>query len=286
MPGWIAGIDDWAKETETTHYALPKNIERFSQAVLDEKTKKGGTPPSHPVFSAIEELTAQALTLEDILFTRAVYEIRRTITQEKQNQGEMGFDDLLTWLDNALHQENGALLAQTLRRRFPVAMIDEFQDTDPQQYRIFRTIYQENTGDNGTPADPYGLLFIGDPKQAIYAFRGADIFTYIKARQDVSAHYTLGTNFRSAKTMVDSVNKLFLQADEPFCFKQIPFQPVSSAPDNDEAAFIIGGKTQPAVQFWWQAAEGVSSGDYERTMAGVCAGRSATGWMPDKTARH
>ena len=67
----------------------------------------------------------------------------------------------------------------------------------------------ENTGDNGTPADPYGLLFIGDPKQAIYAFRGADIFTYIKARQDVSAHYTLGTNFRSAKTMVDSVNKLF-----------------------------------------------------------------------------
>ncbi|MBC6659965.1 UvrD-helicase domain-containing protein, partial [Morganella morganii] len=218
-------------------------------------------------------LTAQALTLEDVLFTRAVYEIRRTITQEKQARGEMGFDDLLTRLDNALHQENGVLLAQTLRRRFPVAMIDEFQDTDPQQYRIFRTIYQENTGDNGTPADPYGLLFIGDPKQAIYAFRGADIFTYIKARRDVSAHYTLGTNFRSAKTMVDSVNNLFLQADEPFCFKQIPFQPVSSAPDNDDAAFIIGGKTQPAVQFWWQAAEGVSSGDYERTMAGVCAGQ-------------
>ena len=278
VPGWIAGINDWAEEEETTHYALPKNLERFSQAVLDEKTKKGGTPPSHPVFSAIETLTEQALTLEDVLFTRAVYEIRQTITEEKQTRGEMGFDDLLTRLDNALRQENGALLAQTLRRRFPVAMIDEFQDTDPQQYRIFRTIYQETAyqetaGDNGTPAEPYGLLFIGDPKQAIYAFRGADIFTYIKARRDVSAHYTLGTNFRSAKTMVDSVNKLFLQADEPFCFKQIPFQPVSSAPANDDAAFVIAGKTQPAVQFWWQAAEGVSSGDYERTMAGVCAGQ-------------
>lgn len=69
------------------------------------KKPKGGTPPSHPVFSAIEELTAQALTLEDILFTRAVYEIRRTITQEKQNRGEMGFDDLLTrWITRCIRK--------------------------------------------------------------------------------------------------------------------------------------------------------------------------------------
>ncbi|GAA0351087.1 exodeoxyribonuclease V subunit beta [Morganella psychrotolerans] len=275
VPGWIAGINAWAEERVTTHYALPKNLERFSQAVLCEKTKKGGTSPSHPVFSAIETLAEQALTLEDVLFTRAVYEIRQTIAQEKQIHGEMGFDDLLTRLDEALRRENGALLAQTLRKRFPVAMIDEFQDTDPQQYRIFRTIYQDDAAhrDEDVQAEPRGLLFIGDPKQAIYAFRGADIFTYIKARQDVSAHYTLGTNYRSAKTMVDGVNKLFLQADEPFCFKQIPFQPVMPAPGSDEPAFVIDGKIQPAMQFWWQSAEGVSSGDYERTMAVVCAGQ-------------
>ncbi|MEM7990754.1 UvrD-helicase domain-containing protein, partial [Morganella morganii] len=76
-----------------------------------------------------------------------------------------------------------------------------------------------------------GLLFIGDPKQAIYAFRGADIFTYIKARQDVFFFYYIGTNLIYSLYLVVSVNKLFLQADEPFCFKQIPFQPVSSAPD-------------------------------------------------------
>ena len=275
VPGWIAGINAWAEERVTTHYALPKNLERFSQAILCEKTKKGGTSPSHPVFSAIETLAEQALTLEDVLFTRAVYEIRQTIVQEKQIHGEMGFDDLLTRLDEALRRENGALLAQTLRKRFPVAMIDEFQDTDPQQYRIFRTIYQDDVAhcDDDTQTDTHGLLFIGDPKQAIYAFRGADIFTYIKARKDVSAHYTLGTNYRSAKTMVDGVNKLFLQADEPFCFKQIPFQPVMPAPGSDKSAFVIDGKIQPAMQFWWQGEEGVSSGDYERTMAGVCAGQ-------------
>jgi ATP-dependent exoDNAse (exonuclease V) beta subunit len=72
---------------------------------------------------------------------------------------------------------------------FPVAMIDEFQDTDPQQYRIFAV----SGGSSRTP-----LLLIGDPKQAIYAFRGADIFTYMKARSDVAAHYTLDTNWRSS----------------------------------------------------------------------------------------
>ncbi|MGE9627468.1 UvrD-helicase domain-containing protein, partial [Escherichia coli] len=88
---------------------------------------------------------------------------------------------------------------------------DEFQDTDPQQYRIFRRIWQHQPDT--------ALLLIGDPKQAIYAFRGADIFTYMKARSEVSAHYTLDTNWRSAPGMVNSVNTLFSQMDDAFMFR-------------------------------------------------------------------
>jgi exodeoxyribonuclease V beta subunit len=97
---------------------------------------------------------------------------------------------MLSRLDAALCSENGEALAAAIRARFPVAMIDEFQDTDPQQYRIFRRIWRQQPDT--------ALLLIGDPKQAIYAFRGADIFTYMKARSEVDAHYTLDTNWRSS----------------------------------------------------------------------------------------
>lgn len=87
--------------------------------------------------------------------------------EEKRRRAEMGFDDMLLRLDAALQAEaGGERLATLIREQFPVALIDEFQDTDPVQYRIFETIYriEDNSPDTG-------LFLIGDPKQAIYAFR-------------------------------------------------------------------------------------------------------------------
>jgi exodeoxyribonuclease V beta subunit len=139
---------------------------------------------------AIETLLAEPLTLNDLMITRAMTEIREAVAREKRRRGELGFDDMLSRLDAALRSENGEALAAAIRARFPVAMIDEFQDTDPQQYRIFRRIWRQQPDT--------ALLLIGDPKQAIYAFRGADIFTYMKARSEVDAHYTLDTNWRSS----------------------------------------------------------------------------------------
>lgn len=88
-------------------------------------------------------------------------------------------------------------------------MIDEFQDTDPLQYQIFSTVYQPPVADDAPVFEEQeeggectGLMMIGDPKQAIYAFRGADIFTYIHARAQVSDHYNLATNWRSTDGMV------------------------------------------------------------------------------------
>ena len=170
---------------------------------------------------------------------------------------------MLSRLDNALRQPGGEALAAAIRTRFPAAMIDEFQDTDPQQYRIFHRIWH---GQEGT-----ALLLIGDPKQAIYAFRGADIFTYMKARSEVSAHYTLDTNWRSSPAMIESVNRLFTRMDNPFLFSEIPFLSVKAAPKNSGLRFTLKNDTQPAMALCLMEGDGVGVSDYQHFMARVCA---------------
>ena len=259
---WIDKISAWAQE-ETRGYQLPDALEKFSQRFLTERTKADGIVPEHPLFVAIESLLAEPLTLNDLMITRAMTEIREAVAREKRRRGELGFDDMLSRLDAALCSENGEALAAAIRTRFPVAMIDEFQDTDPQQYRIFRRIWRQQPDT--------ALLLIGDPKQAIYAFRGADIFTYMKARSEVAAHYTLETNWRSAPGMVESVNTLFKQMDAAFMFREIPFLPVKFAEKNASLRFEFNGVTQPAMNLWLLDGEGCGVGDYQSAMAQHCA---------------
>lgn len=124
------------------------------------------------MFVAIDQLLVEPLSLRDLLLSRALSEVRTSVQQEKRQHAQLGFDDLLSRLSLALQQPGGEMLAQAIRQRYPVAMIDEFQDTDPQQYGIFQAIYVQT--ERAKQPDS-GLLLIGDPKQAIYAFRGADI---------------------------------------------------------------------------------------------------------------
>lgn len=261
LPNWLQKVTLWAQQP-TQDYQLPKELERFSQQTLIEKTKKGEAP-LHPVFAATDRLLNASLSLRDLVIVRALSEIRRSVREEKRQRAEMGFDDLLSRLDEALRQPGGELLASAIRERYPVAMIDEFQDTDPQQYRIFRTLYV------GQPQ--CGLLLIGDPKQAIYAFRGADIFTYMRARAEVSAHYTLDTNWRSSHQMVHGVNRLFQRLESPFIFKDIPFLAVSPAEPKRDLAFKIAGEAQPALQLWLTGDDAIGVGDYQQLMARQCA---------------
>ncbi|SSH43936.1 exonuclease V subunit beta [Klebsiella pneumoniae] len=259
---WMEKVNAWAQE-ETLSYQLPDALEKFAQSFLLERTKAGGEPPVHPLFSAVESLLASSLTLTDLVLARAMVEIRDAVAREKRRRGELGFDDMLSRLDEALRGDSGETLASAIRQRFPVAMIDEFQDTDPQQYRIFRRIWRRQP--------ETALLLIGDPKQAIYAFRGADIFTYMKARSDVAAHYTLDTNWRSSPGMVGSVNRLFSLSDNPFMFHEIPFLPVKAAAKNKGLRFTVDAADVPAMNVWLMPGDTVGSGDYQTFMAQLCA---------------
>ena len=154
-----------------------------------------------------------------------LHEARRYLKEElhrrKEEQRLLGYDDLLSQLDMALQKpESGPRLARALRKRYQAVLVDEFQDTDPVQYRIFSAICADNS-------QPFHM--IGDAKQAIYSFRGGDIFTYMQAKREtaVTQRYTMTTNHRSSPGMIAVVNTLFSRNTDAFVFTEdIPFYPV------------------------------------------------------------
>jgi exodeoxyribonuclease V beta subunit len=183
---------------------------------------------------------AETLELRWLDFQRRLMEYARTELQRRAQQANtQSFDDLLHRLNDALAAPGGAILAQRIRERFGAALIDEFQDTDPVQYEIFRRVYHVA----GAP-----LFLIGDPKQAIFAFRGADVFAYIAAKRDAGdAGYTLDTNWRATPALVRGVNTLFDRAHRTFVLPTIHYQRVGAAPT---AADLLrdGGRSVAPLQ--------------------------------------
>ena len=167
--------------------------------------------------------------------------VRRELRLRKIRLNIRSFDDLLTDFRVAL-QEGEGFLARVVREKFPVALVDEFQDTDPVQYEIFQTLY----------SDPPSLLFlIGDPKQAIYSFRGADIFTYMGAARH-ARKIMLERNWRSAPKLVNAVNTLFGSHANPFVFREIGFAPIAAGrPDLDEALLEDGQPSSGPMRIWF-----------------------------------
>ena len=170
-------------------------------------------PGIAPLLAAFEELATAAVPLATAVAQRFGPLVEERLRARKRAAGQYDFDDMLLLVDEALRGPRGAELAAALRRRYRLAVIDEFQDTDPVQWQIFRTIFLE--GD-----DPRPLYLVGDPKQSIYGFRGADVNTYEDARDAVAAlggvHH-LERNFRSTPAVIDTYNAIFdQQAPKPF----------------------------------------------------------------------
>ena len=171
-----------------------------------------------------------------------VLNVSKAFEQEKQARHLMGFDDLLRRLHDILVAEGpGGLLASRIRERFRVAMIDEFQDTDPTQFPIFSTAFR------GCP-----LFLIGDPKQSIFAFRNADVHAYLKAAANIERRYTLLTNFRSTDAMVRGVTQLFRNNAEPFaCNPELIGVPEVTAANQVRMPEALAGDGRHALQWMW-----------------------------------
>ena len=227
--------------------------------------------PVHSIFNLFDQAVPLSLDYESSIFAwfkaMARREVKERLAIAKQKQAKLSPDDLLTRLAHALRQDETGALRKAIAAQYPVALIDEFQDTDPLQYQIFSTIYQmgsekldttedivESDGNRYPPDESNPLLImIGDPKQAIYGFRGADIFTYIDAKTRVSdgGKYTLDTNWRSNSRLISVVNHIFQRHPSPFIFdQQIPFIDVRSAGKNDSAALTLNGSQTSVMHVW------------------------------------
>ena len=230
LKAWAQGPED-GKVLQTT---MKTGWDRFTPQGLLACRKPGeATVDLPPESQAYADLQTALLALPDPAQAARLHartHVLQRMAELKRRSGLFGFADMLQRLDVALADpESGERLAQRLREQFPVAMIDEFQDTSPLQFRIFDRIYR--TAENRQDA---ALLLIGDPKQSIYGFRGADIHSYLAARSATTGrHHVLATNYRSTKAVVDVVNRWFEIPKDAFGYQRgdedpLPFQPVKA----------------------------------------------------------
>ncbi|MFB4394383.1 MULTISPECIES: exodeoxyribonuclease V subunit beta [unclassified Pseudomonas] len=276
---WFDKLRAWAGDEQAVELDLGTGFTRLTPTGLAEAWKVG-EPPDHPALHAMQMLPTQLKNLpgpDAQVLEHAAAWVSARFEVEKRRRAEMGFDDMLLRLEYALSGEAGERLAGLIREQFPVALIDEFQDTDPVQYGIFQRIYKINENNPET-----GLFMIGDPKQAIYAFRGADIFTYLAARRATAGRlHSLDTNYRSSQAMVEAVNRVFLQAEAraegrgAFLFREaddnpLPFVDVRAKGRSEQ--LLIDGQPCVALQCWQlHSDEPVSSAHYRQQMAASCA---------------
>ena len=239
IPVWIETMDRFMTPQSLAAVYPPEELKKLTSGSLSKAAKKGKEAPEHPFFQECQDFWCLLDRYRDAcgvharhLVARAVPFISERLEQCKKTRRQQFFDDLLTRLRDALCGAEGDALAQILRRRFRAALIDEFQDTDPVQYEIFNRIYQHS----GQP-----VFFVGDPKQAIYRFRGADVFTYLGARRRQSACFSLTINWRSTPAMVAAINRMFSLNTAPFLIAQIDYPSVRAARDGSGLKGTAGG---------------------------------------------
>jgi len=210
---WFQALRDWASDPALVQPAMNDTAwRRLTKEGIADACAKGFTPAIPDDFDAIAPLAAALGTIQPLshaLYKHAAATIARRMEELKRQKRQFGFADMLERLRLALQGANGDALRKRITDQYPVALVDEFQDTAPGQYQIFNLLYR--VADNHRAL---GLFLIGDPKQSIYGFRGADIHSYLSARRATHGrHYQLGTNFRSTAQVVEAVNRVFLHAE-------------------------------------------------------------------------
>jgi exodeoxyribonuclease V beta subunit len=269
---WIddlfASLKAWCALGDTGvafEHAKLGNLQRKVLAEKTNKTAKGPTPDS-PICDAIPAyLDALAAIGEwnDVrraeLLHRISKEGRERFTRFKQQQRVQTYDDLIDRVadvfdidpgvgaDAAVKARRAEELVVALRRKYRIALVDEFQDTDARQWRIFERVFGAASGD---PA----LFVIGDPKQAIYGFRGGDVETYLSAKEKAEEAPALTSNFRSRPSLLRAVAALYARAQSsghtPFVDGRISFFEVSPGGLRQDTDYLRHGSAAPALTLW------------------------------------
>ncbi len=251
IPGWLEAMEVYLS-ADPPRLAKFEKFAQFTTSKLQASIKKDQAAPHHAFFDACETLNAACDALADYcryqIPVKLLAYCNAELAVRKRREQVQSYDDLLLDLHAALqHPRRGPALIKTLHERYAAALIDEFQDTDPVQYEIFHHIY----AGTGQP-----VFLVGDPKQAIYSFRGADIFAYLTARRDTTQQHTLDVNWRSDPRLLKALNAVFgAVKDQPFMFEGIPFHDAVPALKPHEP-LSIQGQLEPPLQLWLLEPEG------------------------------
>jgi len=244
IPTWLDKLNQYLDGDGSE--ILFEKFENFTQAKISRSIKKGKAAPDLVFFEYCDELHDLYYKLTRQRLTALEYRFSQTsiagLNELKRADNVLYYSDLLQKVRTALSVDRGDYLANRIRKRYRAALIDEFQDTDPIQYDIFSRLF----------SDPAAAMFlIGDPKQAIYSFRGADIFTYLKASGQVENRWTLTRNWRSSAGMVKAFNTLLEDHNRPFLFENIKYLKATSANKSDPPAIARLDNDYPELCLWY-----------------------------------
>ncbi len=236
---------EWISQDTADIQPFPKLV-LFGAEKMESSLSKGHSiqPPETSIL--VDEYLAhlgRLSTVKTSFINTAIKEIIPAYNTKKKANNTLSYDDLIQLVSDGIANDESGTLTKKIAEKYPIALVDEFQDTDPVQYHIFKSIYaSENTG----------LFMIGDPKQAIYSFRGADLFTYLSAKSDANSEqrYSLDDNYRSSKSVINGVNTLFQLNETPFLLKNLEFRPAGYPErDKEPPKLLCNGEEETAIQF-------------------------------------
>ncbi len=264
---------DWVK-----HKSVARFLMRIDKEVVDLKHSLHNVDRSTPRHERFIKLVARLTRFKPAIAQRFLPLMSEALELEKDRQAAYTYDDMLTLVRDALSGPSGPRLTQALRRRHRWALIDEFQDTDEVQWDIFERLFVER--------DDGGVVVIGDPKQAIYGFRNADVYTYIDACRALEARAADGgapcarvqltQNWRSTPRLIDAYNALLDQSrDVPFfSSKDIRYDHPVRAGDEDLMTLgADGGELAPIVIGAMKRRDGENATSVKTTDVYACYGR-------------
>ena len=262
--GWLAAQGDAVPP------ALPGDLSRIGSAGLAAICLAGKEAqcPRSPLFDAVDALLP-AFESHDLHLLHGFRRRALVLAAERKAALQLrDYDDLIGAMHAAVCDETvRAPLARALRAQYRLAMVDEFQDTDARQWAIFRGLFADAADADG------GLVLVGDPKQAIYRFRGGDVHTYVDARRAVQRDdIRLERNFRSRPVLLQTVNALFEGMPAAALGEGIAFAPVVAGDTAADGDLQLDGAPAPPLAF--------------RIVPPPADGRRSACWNKDESIEH
>ncbi len=256
---WLNVINNWCLEN-TVDFNFPYCILKFRYKYL---LKKKICNNNVKIFFYIDNLINKIKILRSFIIIKCFNYIKNKIFIFKKNNNYISFDDLIKKVNFILFNSNSKLFINVIRNNFPIFLLDEFQDTDILQFNILNNIYIKNNLNNTK------LILLGDPKQSIYTFRGANIFNYIKIKNNINFLYFLNINWRSSYYLVKSLNYLFCKINNPFIYNHNFYTPVNASYKNKLLLILKNNKKLSSMNFF--VLNNINNLNYKKKIAKFCA---------------